>query len=240
MEKKSDYSAAWIKSIDRLQMRLGYEFKNPSLLTHALMHPSWANEHQMDELNNQRLEFLGDAVLELCISDELYQRYPALREGKLTETRSRLVSERELAKLASSLNLGSVLLLGKGEENNGARKRDSTLADAFEAVLAAIYKDGGIEAARNVMLKLYQNEWEKAVAPEKKKDAKSSLQELCQKLFKKLPVYARIGESGPEHEKMFEVCLTLPDGSKYHGRDKSARLAEHAAAASALAQLEVC
>ncbi|MBD5641237.1 MAG: ribonuclease III [Desulfovibrio sp.] len=204
------------------------------LLTHALMHSSWANEHQMEGLNNQRLEFLGDAVLELCITDELYHRYPQFREGALTEIRARLVSEAELARLGRELGIDKALLLGRGEEHNAGRDRDSIIADAFEAVLAAIYEDGGIESARKVVKWVYRKRWEEASRLETKKDAKSRLQELCQKLYRETPNYIRLGQSGPDHAKTFEVKLILPDGQEFVGLEKSAKRAEHAAAALAL------
>lgn len=220
-----------------LEKNLGYLFREKQLLTHALMHASWANEHDMDGLNNERLEFLGDAVLELCVTEELYRRYPALREGALTEIRSRLVSEQELAKLGRKLGIDCALLLGVGEEKNSGRCRDSTIADAFEAVLAAVFKDGGFESARQVVQHVYKDLWPATYhIADKQQDAKSRLQQLCQKRFKKTPTYYRIEESGPDHEKAFRVKLVLPDGREFMGYERSAKRAEHAAAALALAE----
>lgn len=219
---------------EQLQKNLGYEFKDVHLLTQALMHTSWANEHQMDGLNNERLEFLGDAVLELCITDALYQRYPGLREGALTEMRSRLVGEVELARLGRELGIDKALLLGKGEESNAGRERDSMIADALEAVLAAIYKDADFERVSQVVNRIYREHWEDACQQGAKKDAKSRLQELCQKIYKETPSYFRMGQSGPDHAKTFEVKLVLPDGQEFVGIEKSAKRAEHAAALLAL------
>lgn len=220
-----------------LQERLGYEFKKTAGLALALTHTSWANENDGAQNHNQRLEFLGDAVLELCVSDELYRRFPAAREGVLTEIRARLVSEPTLARLAIQLGLNKALRLGKGEEQQEGRKKDSLLADVFEAILAAVYKDGGLEAAAGVVSKMYEDLWDNVPRAGREKDPKSRLQEECQKRYKALPVYSLRNIEGPEHARIFTVRVLLPDGTEFSGTESSAKKAEQAAAASALASL---
>lgn len=217
--------------------KLGYEFANTEYLLEALTHSSWANESGVAGEHNERLEFLGDAVLELCVSSELFCRYPKAREGELTRIRSNLVSEASLAAVALELGLDRTILLGRGEETQGGRQRESVLADCVEAVLGAIYKDGGYAAAQGAVGRMFAPHWPDALARQQVKNAKSSLQEESQRLFRDCPVYSLVGTSGPEHAKIFEVCLTLPDGREFFGRNTSCKKAERDAAAHALQAL---
>ena len=218
----------------RLQKDIPYQFGQVKLLSTALTHSSSANERQNSVEHNERLEFLGDAVLELCISDELYRRFGTTREGELTAMRSKLVKQETLASLARSLNLPEALALGKGEESQGGRERDSLLSDAFEALLGAIYLDGGFEAAKAVVLHQFAELWPEGEKKAKTKDNKSRLQEIMQELFRERPVYTLVGNSGPEHAKVFEVRLELPDKRVFVASGSSVKRAEQIAAQMAL------
>ena len=222
---------------EELAARLGHRFSRPELLDEALTHSSWANERGAGCAHNERLEFLGDAVLELCVSTELFRRFPKLREGELTRLRAHLVSTVGLAQRARELGLDAHLRLGKGEEQQGGRTRDAILSDALEAVLAAIYEDGGFAAAQDATARIYAGHWPEAAAAPKARDAKSRLQEAVQHLFGKMPVYAQEATSGPEHAKHFQARLTLPDGRTFKGQGSSMRKAEQDAAACALEAL---
>lgn len=227
----------WL-GVKMLQDKLGYKFNSPDLLILALTHTSWANERGRTGRHNERLEFLGDAVLELCISTELYHLFPSAREGDMTRMRSVLVKEETLARIAKNLKIADVLRLGKGEENQGGRERSSVLSDSMEAIFAAIYEDGGFDAVLKVIRKLYKPYWPEQWRNPKKKDCKSRLQELTQKLYKGLPVYALEGATGPEHAKVFVVSLTLPNGEIFHAADSSCKKAEQLVASVALERLE--
>lgn len=230
---RSGQTKAWQKLCDNM----GYEFQNPRLLELALTHSSWANEKGHGGQHNERLEFLGDAVLELCVSTELYKRYPHAREGELTRMRSRLVSEKSLAEIARKNNLDEALLLGAGEERQGGRKRDAILCDATEAVIAAIYEDGGFDQARKVVARIFSANWEKIPIEPMEIDYKSRLQEVCQQYFHDVPAYNVENSTGPEHAKIFEVVLTLPGGQQFRASNSSCKKAERDAAAQALAQI---
>lgn len=222
---------------DELQHYIHHRFDQVKLLETALTHSSYANEQEGNG-DNERLEFLGDAVLELCISEEGYKRFPCAPEGQLTRIRSQLVKESSLAGLARNLELDRFIRLGKGEELQGGRERDALLADAFEAVMGAVFLDGGFDAARQVVLEVFKDQWpERAMLPETK-DYKSRLQEVAQERFKDRPVYVLSGTSGPEHEKIFEVEATLPTGEIFKGKDSSVKRAEQGAAQKALEYLK--
>ena len=216
-----------------LEEALHYVFQDKSLLSTALIHSSWANENACD-VHNERLEFLGDAVLEVNISHELYERFPHEREGGMTRMRSRLVSEGKLAELARSLHLGDYLYLGRGEEAQGGRERAALLADAMEAVLGAVYLDGGHDKAARLVARLYEGQWPDPASARKGKDYKTRLQEVTQAEFRALPVYIPLASSGPEHARTFEVCLELPDGNSFTARSTSLKRAEQEAARQAL------
>lgn len=231
------YFPSWL-ALKAFQEKLGYDFKDVAQLELALTHTSWANERNMPGANNQRLEFLGDAVLELCVSEELFSRFSEAREGALTEARSSLVNESELACIARDLGLNKLIRLGKGEEKQDGRNKDSLLADAFEALLAAVYLDGGFEAARGLVARVYARRWPESAGRQKEKDPKTLLQEECQKLFREMPLYTLVESSGPEHARTFVVRLSLPDGSEFMGSESSAKKAEQVAAAQALSALK--
>jgi ribonuclease-3 len=224
--------------LSQLQEDIGHDFSAPGLLETALTHSSHANESANPAAHNERLEFLGDAVLELCVSEELYSRFPQATEGALTLLRSKLVSEPALAELARACGLDRCLLLGKGEESQGGRNRASLLSDALEAVFAAVFLDGGFEAARRCIRRVFAGMWPESLVEPKSKDYKSRLQELTQKRFKARPVYTLADSRGPEHEKMFEVRLSLPGGEEVTAQGSSLKKAEQLAARTALSVLE--
>lgn len=217
-----------------LENRLGHVFVQPELLDLALTHSSWANEHGRAQQHNERLEFLGDAVLGVCISRELYLRFPQEREGMLTKIRSQLVSEKFLARLAREIQLDLLLKLGNGEETQGGRSRDSVLSDAMEAVLAALYLDGGLDAVARSVARLYATHWPQKIQNPVEKDAKSELQEILSKRYQVQPVYADLASTGPDHAKQYEVVLRLPNGFTFVARGSSRKRAEHEAARKAL------
>ncbi|MDR2050584.1 MAG: ribonuclease III [Deltaproteobacteria bacterium] len=223
--------------LEQLQANIHYTFRQVKFLLSALTHSSYSNEAPQAGGHNERLEFLGDAVLELCISELLYHNFVEAREGELTFMRSRLVSQPALAALAREIKLDEHLLLGRGEEVQGGRTRDALLSDAFEAVLGAVFLDGGFDEARRVIAALFLPGLRAARSALPDKDYKSSLQELTQKIFQDRPVYVLRGSSGPEHAKRFEVALTLPDGRSYVAEGSSVKKAEQAVAALAAASL---
>ena len=235
MDKQRDRAAPW--PCAELAERLGHRFRRPELLELALTHSSWANERGAGEAHNERLEFLGDAVLELCVSTELFRRFPEVREGELTRLRAHLVSTAGLAQRARELGLDAHLRLGRGEEQQGGRTRDAILGDALEAVLAAVYEDGGFAAAKDAVARIFAGHWPAGAAAPQARDAKSRLQEATQHLFGTMPVYAQVATSGPEHAKHFQVRLTLPDGREFAGQGTSCKKAEQDAAACALEAL---
>ena len=221
-----------------LEERLGHVFARPELLDLALTHSSWANECDGGQRHNERQEFLGDAVLELCVSWELFRRFPDAREGELTKLRARLVSTVSLAERAREFGLDGLLKLGRGEERQGGRGRDSVLSDVLEAVLAAVYEDGGFAAAQKAVARIFEPHWPQAAGQPQRKDYKTRLQEVAQQLFKERPVYAQLASHCPEHAKIFEVSLHLPDGREFTASGTSCKKAEQEAARQALNALE--
>lgn len=217
-----------------LEERIRYKFRNPLLLTEALTHPSVRHETKRDHLDNQRLEFLGDAVLQLVITERLFRHFDEEAEGRLTKLRSRLVSRETLRGYALALDLGSYLTMGRGEDASGGRERTSTLGDAFEALIGAIYLDSGLEAARTFILEQARADLEQIAEEPVDINPKGELQELLQSISLRSPSYDVISQTGPEHEKMFVVeakweGIVLGKGS---GRNK--KQAETAAAEQAL------
>ncbi len=213
-----------------LQKVLGYKFQNIDLLRRALTHSSWANENKNLAPHNERQEFLGDAVLEVCVSWELFKRFPEAREGHLTKLRSSLVSTNSLAMLARELGISNDLRLGRGEESQGGRERDGVLSDALEAVLGAIFEDGGYAEAQKVITQIFNSRWPSDLGQSQEKDYKTKLQEATQRTHKDRPIYALQGSYGPEHAKCFEVRLTLPDGQEFFASGQSLKRAEQEAA----------
>ena len=225
--------------LEEIQSRLGYQFRRPALLRDALTHTSYFNESgESGESDNERLEFLGDAVLNLVTSEYLLTAFPDAAEGALSKLRARLVSEETLTGVARRLGLGAALRLGKGETITQGKDKPSILADALEAVLASIYLDGGIGAAATW---IKTNFTEELAACDQSvrgwRDFKTDLQEICQQKFETLPQYRTTGESGPDHEKMFEVEILIR-GSRYGiGNGRSKKEAEQMAAKQALERL---
>lgn len=217
-----------------LESRLGYKFRNSFLLAEAMTHPSLAYESKRPHFDNQRLEFLGDAVLQLILTEDLFRMFPDFSEGILTKLRSRLVSRRALARFALSIDLGSFVLLGKGEESTGGRRRASTLADAFEALIGAVYLDGGFVAAQELVLRLFQKEIEALAGSPEEKNPKGELQECLQALRPEAPEYQILSESGPDHRKVFLARVAWCGQELAMGRGKSKKEAEARAAAEAL------
>lgn len=199
-------------SFVNIEEAIGYVFKDEKLLKSALTHSSYANEKKTGMKDNQRLEFLGDAVLSVCVSTLLYLEYPKLPEGSLTKIRAAVVSEPPLAEAARTLRLGSYLLLGRGEESTGGRARPSILADGMEALIAAIYLDGGLEAAQSLVSTIFSPMIEKAAKGKGRTDYKTDLQELLQKDAMVTLTYQIIDENGPDHAKAF-TAQVLKDGS---------------------------
>lgn len=220
-----------------VQQDIHYRFQQVKLLELALSHSSWANEHGQPERSNERLEFLGDAVLELCVTAEAFQRYPDADEGLLTRLRSRLVKAPTLATLARALGLDRHLCLGKGEEAQGGRDRDGLLADALEALFGAVFEDGGYAAAREVVLRQFEVLWPESLAPQRAKDHKSRLQEITQEQYRDRPVYVLVDSSGPDHEKRFEVEVRVPSGQCFRAVATSLKKAEQTAAGRAITSL---
>lgn len=221
-----------------LETRLAFVFTDRELLQRALTHPSYEREKRI-KCNNQRLEFLGDAVIGMIIADLLFQHFPDEREGRLTQKRSMLVNGAQLCELAQELNLGNFLFLGEGEEQNGGRERPSILEDAFEALVGAIYLDGGFDAARSVVARLYDSLEERLASIALEHNPKGRLQELLQpKVPNDAIDYKLMDISGPDHARVFAVELWI-DGI-YHtsGEGSSKQAAEAMAARKALKKLE--
>lgn len=216
-----------------LEEKLQYSFKNKKLLINALTHSSYANETRDGISSNERLEFLGDSVLSIIVSEYIYKQFSNLPEGELTKLRASLVCEKSLCSFSKELNLGEHLRLGKGEEKGGGRDRASILADAFEAVLAAIYLDGGFENARNHVMRFIKAELQHT-DDEVFKDYKTALQEIIQRNPEESVTYILTGESGPDHDKVFEVEVRLNSNTIGRGKGKSKKQAEQFAAKEAL------
>ena len=222
--------------IKDLEKAIGYQFGNISLLQNALTHSSYANERYHNSLmSNERLEFLGDSILGMVVAEHLYRNFPDRPEGELTRMRADMVCEKALARVANQIGLGEHLLLGKGEEQAGGRGRDSILADAVESVIAACYLDGGMEAAkafisRFVLVNVPVSRLTNA-------DYKTALQELVQQKRNQVLTYTMTGESGPDHDKRFEVELTLNGQVVGRGIGSSKKRAEQDAARNALEAL---
>ncbi|MBQ4348858.1 MAG: ribonuclease III [Clostridia bacterium] len=210
---------------------IGYEFKNKSLLETALTHSSYANEKQTGKDCNERLEFLGDSVLGVITADYFYHNLAHLPEGEMTKKRAACVCEKSLHGFAKQINLGRFLLLGRGEDNTGGRNRASILADAFEAVIGAMYLDGGLESVRGFVLSFIK---EAAAKQLSLRDYKTELQEIIQKNPDEHLTYILVGESGPDHDKRFEVEVLLNSNVVGYGMGKSKKLAEQQAAKQAL------
>ena len=220
-----------------LETKLGYQFQNPKLLDHALTHSSYANEHHLGSISsNERLEFLGDSVLGMIVADHLYRTFPDLPEGDLTRIRANLVCEGSLVLLAKEWDLGRYLKLGKGENACGGRSRPSILADAVEAVLAAVFLDGGLAHDRDIIQRFLLDRMEQVNRASR--DHKTYLQELVQRKSGQVLSYELIGESGPDHNKTFQMQVLLNGQPIGQGTGHSKKEAEQAAANAAIERLD--
>ena len=225
-----------MSDLKELQERIGYQFREERLLWQALTHSSYANEKHMKKLSdNERLEFLGDAVLEVTSSEFLYRNHPTLPEGDLTKFRASLVCEPTLAFCTKEMKLGDYLYLGKGEEQTGGRERKSILSDALEAVIGAIYLDGGFEAAKRFVERFILTDIE-----HKKLffDSKTLLQEIVQAQYEEALHYELLGEEGPDHNKQFRVEARIGERAVGEGRGRTKKAAEQEAAYQALLALK--
>jgi ribonuclease III len=227
------------QELPALENELGYQFKNIAFLREALQHSSYVNEQRdLGLQDNERLEFLGDAVLDLVITHILMEHFPETREGDLSRMRATIVNESQLSLVAQSLNLGQHLLLGRGEALSNGQEKKSILADALEAVIAAVYLDGGLQAGFEVIEKQFSEIISQVGDRLAAEDFKSRLQELVQVRFKRIPDYEVVAESGPDHDKTFEVRLSIGNSLTTYGTGKSKKAAEQAAAEVALEKLE--
>jgi len=220
-----------------LQDKLGYRFSDPTLLQLALTHPSVSHESSAPTPHNQRLEFLGDAVLGLILTKELYEKFPAYGEGPLTKARAQMVNRRTLSAEARRLNLGDYLILSRGEEANGGRQRLSSLADAFEALLGAIFLDGGYEKAKDFTLRCFGHAFGELTEIPNLENPKGELQEMLQVGSANPPDYKILSIEGPDHDRVFECVVSHHGVELGRGKGKSKKTAESAAAAAALAAL---
>ncbi len=220
------------KKLLELEERIGYSFENKELLKQAILHSSYTNEHRMNRLqNNERLEFLGDAVLELVSSDFFYHKYPQYPEGKLTRLRASMVCEPTLAFCTKEIELGKYLLLGKGEEATGGRNRDSIVSDAMEAVIGAIYLDGGFANAKEFICRFILNDIEHK---QLFFDSKTILQEIVQSELKKDLTYELISEEGPDHDKLFNTRVLIGQKEVGRGAGRTKKASEQQAAYNAI------
>jgi ribonuclease-3 len=220
-----------------LQDRIAYTFKDPELLERALTHKSYANENRVP-YHNERLEFLGDSVLSLVISEYLMKTCPDSTEGDLSRFRAAVVSEPALAIIAREIGIGNHLLLGKGEEQTGGRNKDSLLADCLEALIASVYLDSGKDVAENLVLRFFEGIIKKTCSTGGTLDYKTELQELCQDQLKQLPEYRVVSESGPDHLKQFDMEVWIKGTLSGCGTGKSKKEAEQKAAKAALEKVQ--
>ncbi len=224
--------------LSNLQQILACTFNDINLLDNALIHRSFVNENPSQSYkDNERLEFLGDAVIGLCLSDMLIKKFPDYAEGQLSKLRAYVVNEQSLADLARKLDIGNYLLLGKGEEGSGGRTKTSILSNTFEAVTAAIYLDCGFDEAYKFLKRIFAPLIEEGTKSLIYRDYKTALQEICQNRFKETPKYTLIRETGPDHDKMFEISLVVAGAITATGTGKSKKEAEQRAAQKALEEL---
>ena len=229
-----DVSENRMQELRSLQDQINFEFSDLELLNKALTHKSYANEKSKKLKHNERLEFLGDSVLDILVSDFLVHKYSDFEEGILSKIRAAVVNESCLAKLAKKINLGDYLLLGKGEQISGGKNKPSILADAFEALAGAVFRDGRLDAASKIFLPLLVEEIEKTAKSWSFRDFKSDLQEYTQNKLVCIPSYKVIREIGPDHAKEFEVVVMVKNEIQGKGLGKSKKEAEQAAAKIAM------
>lgn len=227
------------KELGELQRVLHAKFRRVELLEQALSHSSFINEQPSEKRpHNEKLEFLGDAVLELVVSHELFDDYPQYCEGELTKLRAAVVRKTTLAKVAKNMGIAPYIRLGKGEEQGGGRKRNSLLADAMEAIIGAIFIDGGLNAARKFILRHFSEEIDRLDHDHHKMDYKSILQEITQSRFQTLPRYAVLSETGPPHDRTYEVSLSIAKEPYAVGSGRNKKEAQQRAARIALRKLK--
>jgi ribonuclease-3 len=222
-----------MKDYSYLEERLGYRFKNKQLIIEALTHKSYKKPY-----NNERLEFLGDAVLDLIVGEYLFLKFPNSNEGILSKIRASLVNESGFALLARAINLGEYMYLSLAEENNNGRDKPSLLSNAFEAIIGAIYLEAGLQKAKEIAIKLLEECYPKIDLKSLSKDYKTTLQELTQATHGVTPVYKLIGSSGPDHKKEFEIAVVLDDQEVSRAKGKSKKDAQQKAAQIALEKLK--
>jgi ribonuclease-3 len=227
-----------IEALRTLERRLGYRFEDIGLLDNALTHRSFVNENStLPCKDNERLEFLGDAVLELTVSDILMKKFPDYAEGELSKLRASVVNEQPLAELARHFGIGECLLLGRGEEASGGRIKPSLLANAFESITAAMYLDRGFDEAAAFIRRLFEPLIETGATAAVYRDYKTAAQEICQNLFRRVPHYTILSESGPDHDKRFETALVVGEQIISTGMGRSKKEAEQQAAKKAIEEL---
>jgi ribonuclease-3 len=225
---------------EALQRRIDYRFSRPALLRESLTHKSFSNEHPDEPApHNERLEFLGDAVLDLVVSRRIFNDFPTLPEGELTRIRAEVVSEKGLAAVARDLELGSCLMLGRGEERSGGRDKESLVADALEALLGAIFCDGGFDRAGSVIEALFASAVASSASRKTGIDHKTRLQELLQARHGQPPTYVLTRTEGPDHQRLYTVEVCLADRPIGVGQGRNKKAAEQAAASEALARMGV-
>ncbi|MDX9796809.1 MAG: ribonuclease III [Sulfurimonadaceae bacterium] len=221
----SDYS--------KLEKCLGYQFKDKNLIVEALTHKSYKKPY-----NNERLEFLGDAVLNLIVGEYLYHKFPKSNEGELSKIRASLVNETGFTKLAKDINLGDFIYISVAEERNNGRKKASILSDAFEAIMGAIYLESGLNNLKPIMLQLLENSYDKINLDVLFSDYKTALQEITQSMFGSIPEYKLEKSFGPDHQKEFEVSIWIDEKNYGTAKGKSKKLAQQAVAKIALEKLK--
>jgi ribonuclease III len=224
--------------MQNIQKKLLHEFEDPAMLETAFVHRSFVNENSKAKEHNERLEFLGDAVLELIVTEYLFAKFPEKPEGEMTSLRSALVKGETLAEVAAELDFGSYLRLSRGEARSGGAKKPYLLANTFEAVLGAVYLDGGYEKAKNIIEKFLFPKLEKIIADGAQIDAKSGFQELAQEKLAITPEYKVLSENGPDHAKIFEMGAYVGKDLFGRGKGNSKQAAEQAAAKEALKKLK--
>ncbi len=227
-----------LEQLHHLESLIEYTFEDIHLLDVALTHRSYRNEVRDPGLSdNERLEFLGDSVIALGTSDLLITKFPALREGDLSKLRASVVNEHSLAEVAALFSLGDYLLLGKGEEASGGRKKTSLLADAFEAVIGALFLDGGYERVYHLIKNIFDPMLAGGIDESDHRNYKSMLQEFCQKKYNAIPHYEKTGKQGPDHDTVFEVSVSIGGKTAATGSGRSKKMAEQDAARKALGKL---
>lgn len=224
-----------IQNARLIEEKLGYSFKDRSLLLLAFIHRSFINENKDVKEHNERLEFLGDSILGLLMAEYLYRFLPSTPEGQLSYLRSRLVEATSCIEYIQSLNIAHYILLGKGERMNDGRGRGSILADLFEAIIGAIYLDGGLEAARTFLFNNFAKQID-AILQTPLRNWKALLQDYCQKKYQQTPIYQVLHESGPDHSKVFQVSVTINNQELGIGQGPSKKEAQQAAAEDALSR----